>query len=224
MTMDTKTDCSDNLSATAGSELTTIDILPKDPLSIYGKCITCPDLGISCKGINLALLQTISNVREHHRRLRNCRNIYMKQIFALTENEISNASVKDYFSHEEKDFRWTTVALIDNALTAICGAAAGVMPDDVSPCPATASDMREQQLKFTGQLQAAEEKCLELQASIAENERIHAERLSAAQSAQQERVEWLREDLKRWRCAAFILIGITAAVIAALMAYIVLAG
>ncbi len=224
MTEETKTEIAGSFSATTDSQLSQIDIFPKDPLSIYAKCITCPDLGISCKGINLTLLKTIANAREHHRRLRNARKITMKQIFALTENEISNASVKDYFSHEEKDFRWTTVALIDNALTAICGAAVGVMPEDVSPCPATASDMREQQLKFASQLQAAEEKCLGLQTTIAENERIHAERLAAAQSYQQERFEWLREDLKRWRCAAFIMIGITAAVIAALMAYIVLAG
>ncbi len=222
MTTETNADFSGSLSPTSGSELTTVDILPKDPLSIYGKCIMCPDLGVSCKGINLALLQTIANVRGHHRRLRDSRKIPMKQIFALTEHEISNASVKDYFSHEEKDFRWTTVALIDNALTAICGAAAGVMPDDVSPCPATSSDIREQQVKYLAQIKAEEEICQDLQRQITYLEEKHIAQLEAAHRDSETRIEWMQHDVKTWRRLAFLLICVISAVIAALMAYIVM--
>ena len=87
----------------------------------YLKCITCPDLGRKCTGPNLSPLQTINNARDYHRNLRAIRKIPMKAIFERTEKYVSNATVKDYFSHEVRDFLWTTVALIDTALTAVCG-------------------------------------------------------------------------------------------------------
>lgn len=186
-----------------------------DFLAEYTQCITCKDYGKNCKGPKLAALRTIANVREYHRRLRNYRKIPMKQIFQLTEHEISNATVKDYFSHEEKDFRWTTVSLIDNALTSICGDCIGVPPAFIPNCPATSSDVREKTDDIEKKLREAEAECLALQAKISDNKGKHIAQLEEYQKDQQERVEWLKADVRLWRRFSFSLLFILALIICA---------
>ena len=176
-------------------------------LAEYESCITCKDLGRNCKGPKLAALGTISNVREYHRRLRNSRKIQMKQIFQLTEQEISNATVKDYFSQEEKDFRWATVSLIDNALTVICGDCVGLPPVYIPNCPATSSEIKGQIDQAKEQLRLSEEACASLQAKIEENEIRHSEQMNVYRIDQQDRVSWLKSDIKLWRRIAFCLLG-----------------
>lgn len=189
-------------------------------LAEYEPCITCKDLGRNCKGPKLAALGTIANVREYHRRLRSSHKITMKQIFQLTEHEISNATVKDYFSHEPKDFRWATVSLIDNALTVICGDCVGLPPAYLPNCPATSSDIKEQIAAAESKLHAAEAECTVLQEKIAENEGKHIEQMNALRQDQQERLEWLRSDIKLWRKIAFSLLGAFVLVVIALIIYV----
>lgn len=186
----------------------------------YEKCITCPDHGKNCKGPKLASLRTIANVREYHRRLRNYRKITMKQIFLLTEHEVSDATVKDYFSHEEKDFRWTTVSLIDRALTSICGGCGGTIADDLPPCPASSSEIKDQIEKIADQLRIAEAECLALQAKIAENKGKHIEQMNEFRQDQQDRVEWLKADVRLWQKIAFSLLGVVTIVVISLLAYL----
>lgn len=202
-------ECTSNgLPSTASIQPPISTAISADFLAEYEQCITCKDHGKNCKGPKLAALRTISNVREYHRRLRNYRKISMKQIFALTEHEISNATVKDYFSHEEKDFRWTTVSLIDNALTAICGDCVGTPPAYLPNCPATSSEIRDQIAAVSDKLREAEEECLALQAKIAENKGKHIEQMNEYRQDQQDRVEWLKSDIKLWRKIAFSLVGV----------------
>lgn len=163
----------ENLTQEAGSFSTTMqEILPQmeavscETAASYEKCIVCPDHGKNCKGPKLSALQTIGNVREYHRRLRDARKIPMKAIFALTEKEISNATVKDYFSHEEKGFVWTTVAQIDNALLAICGERVGMDPDEIPPCPATSTEISAMMSEERKKRAEAESRCVELQDQI----------------------------------------------------------
>lgn len=190
-------------------------------LAEYEPCITCKDLGRNCKGPKLAALGTIANVREYHRRLRSFRKITMKQIFQLTEHEISNATVKDYFSHEPKDFRWATVSLIDNALTVICGDCVGLPPAYLPNCPATSSEIKEQIAVAESKLKAAEDECARLQATIAENEHLHIAQMNSLRSDQQERLEWLKADVKLWRKIVFSLLGALALVVFAFIFYVI---
>lgn len=139
-------------------------------LAEYEPCLTCKDLGRNCKGPKLAALGTISNVREYHRRLRSAHQITMKQIVQLTSRDISEATVKDYFSHEEKGFQWSTVSLIDNALTVICGDCVGLPPVYIPNCPATSSDIQDQINAANDMLQASEAACAALQAQIVDME------------------------------------------------------
>ncbi len=198
------------------------EVFPPIAAHRYEKCITCKDLGKSCVGPKLTALRTINNVREYHRRLRNYRKITMKQIFERTHSEISDASVKDYFSHEDKDFRWTTVALIDNALTEICSELAGVRPDEVPPCPATSSEIREKIDSVTDKLRIAEEECLALQAKVAANKGKHIEQMNEYRQDQQARVEYLKDDVRRWRRVAFVLLGLVVVTVAVLVAVVAL--
>lgn len=191
-------------------------------LAEYEPCLTCKDLGRNCKGPKLAALGTTNNVREYHRRLRSAHKIAMKQILQLTEQEISSATVKDYFSHEEKDFRWATVSLIDNALTVICGDCVGLPPVYLPNCPATSSELREQIENAKEQLRASEESCAKLQAMIAETESQHIEQMNNYRQDYQDRVDWLKSDIKLWRKIAFISLGILAIVLSILVFYLFL--
>lgn len=208
------------LSPTTGLEAPVQAAISANFLAEYEPCITCKDLGRNCKGPKLAALGTISNVREYHRRLRSSRKISMKQIFQLTEHEISNATVKDYFSHEEKDFRWATVSLIDNALTVICGDCVGLPPAYLPNCPATSSEIKEQIAAAESKLKAAEEECIALQSKIAENEVLHISQMNEFRGDSQDRVEWLKADVKLWRKIAFSLLGALVLVVFALIAYV----
>lgn len=199
----------------------TCDTFSSTTVCIYEKCITCRDLGKACIGPKLTGLRTIANVREYHRRLRNFRKIHMRQIYERTKKEISDACVRDYFSHEDKDFRWTAVAIIDNALTDICSEQAGVHPDEVPPCPATSSEIREQISAVSEKLRAAEEECLALQAKVAENKGKHIEQINEYMQNHQERVSWLKADAQHWRTIAFILLGIVVAMFFLFAAYAV---
>ena len=155
-----------SFSPTVSEILPQIEAVSCETAASYEKCIFCPDHGKNCKGPKLSALQTIGNVRAYHRRLRDARKIPMKSIFALTEKEISSATVKDYFSHEEKGFVWTTVAQIDNALLAICGERVGVEPDEIPPCPATSTEISAMMSEERKKRAEAESRCVELQDQI----------------------------------------------------------
>lgn len=210
------------LSPTTGLEEPVQAAISANFLAEYESCITCKDLGRNCKGPKLAALGTIANVREYHRRLRSSRKITMKQIFQLTEQEISNATVKDYFSHEAKDFRWATVSLIDNALTVICGDCVGLPPAYLPNCPATSSEIKEKISAAEAKLRATEEECVALQSKITENEALHISQMNEFRVDHQDRVEWLKADVKLWRKIAFSLLGVLVLVVIALIAYVII--
>lgn len=187
-----------------GFSSTTDSTISAPKPEIYEECITCKDLGYFCKGPKLNSLITIANVREYHRRLKSYRKFTRSQIYVLIAKDVSEGSVKDYFGHEEKDFRWTTVALIDTALVALCGN--GTIPT-VPLCPATASCFQEQ-LSVEIQLRAqAEEQAASLQTQMAELADKHMDQMEAFRKSQMDRVAWLRSDIRLWRIIAFCLLG-----------------
>ena len=227
----------ENIALDTGSFSPTISELLPDMEAVscetaasYEKCILCKDHGRNCKGPKLSALQTIANVREYHRRLRNARKIAMKDIFALTEKEISNATVKDYFAHEEKDFRWTTVALIDNALLAICGERVGVEPDEIPPCPASSTEISAMMADEIKKRAEAESRCVELQDQIVALQEKCNQKVARVKSEyadgfsflktevadlKAEKADYLKRIDKKNRIIAFLATALVAATIAA---------
>lgn len=134
--------------------------------TLYQKCIACPDYGATCNGPKLAAMENIMVVRNFHRTIRDVRGIPMKLIYAASE-PISESTINDYFSHSEKDFKWTTVACIDNGITAICGNRVGKPPLD-HPCPASSTEIKDQMDRFSSQMDALKEENAVLQAKVLE--------------------------------------------------------
>lgn len=137
--------------------------------SLYGKCLTCTDYGTICRGPNLAAFPDIASVRAYHKAIRDGRKIQMRAIFAAASS-ISEGTIKDYFSHATQDFKWTTVAVIDNALTAICGNRVGKPMQD-RPCPATSSEIQQMADKYEERIRELEAENQSLQVDSAERDR-----------------------------------------------------
>jgi len=135
-------------------------------ITLYQKCLNCPDYGLSCNGPKLAALGDIMVVRSFHREIRNKREIPMKLIY-LAAPSISESTINDYFSHSVKDFKWTTVGCIDNALTAICGNRVG-QPLLDHPCPASSTDIQAQINSFTGEISRLSQENSRLQEKVTE--------------------------------------------------------
>lgn len=135
-------------------------------VGLYQKCLHCKDYGVSCNGPKLAALGDIMIVREFHRAIRDQRAIPMRLIYAAAE-PISESTINDYFSHSEKDFKWTTVGCIDNALTAICGNRVGKPPMD-HPCPASSTEIQAQIALFEGRIDSLQSQNSELQQKVTE--------------------------------------------------------
>lgn len=107
----------------------------------YQKCIKCPSLGILCGGQKITALQTIAAARSYHRAMRWGRNIPMKRIYPAAPS-VSEGTIDDYFGRSPQDFKWTTVATIDNALIAIAGDRVGQCPIE-NPCPDAIVELRD---------------------------------------------------------------------------------
>ena len=148
----------------------------------YRKCIKCPDLGRLCGGQKITALRKIETARAYHREMRCDRGILMKQIYAAAKN-VSHGTIDDYFGRVAQDFKWTTVAAIDNAMTAICGGTVGQDPIEM-PCPAATLELRER----------CDSLAIRLDEATAENTRL-AEALATAEKNAQTRLTNQRADL-----------------------------
>lgn len=135
-------------------------------IGLYQKCLSCPDYGVTCNGPKLAALGDIMIVREFHRAIRDTRSIPMKIIYFAAPS-ISEATINDYFSHSVKDFKWTTVGAIDNALTAICGNRVG-QPLLDHPCPASSTEIRENIAQYEDQIGTLTKENIRLQEKVTE--------------------------------------------------------
>lgn len=107
----------------------------------YQKCIKCQSLGILCGGQKITALRTIECARIYHRALRRERKIQLRPIYTAAKI-VSEGTIEDYFGKTAQDFKWTTVAAIDNALIAIIGDRVGQCPIE-NPCPDAIVELRD---------------------------------------------------------------------------------
>ena len=158
---------------------------------LYQKCLECPDYGVSCNGPKLAALGDIMTVRNFHREIRDRREIPMKLIH-LAAQPISESTINDYFSHSEKDFKWTTVGCIDNALTAICGNRVG-QPLLDNPCPASSSEIQQKQSEAAQRYADLEARCQKLQGKLEVSDEAKEKALLDQEKAYNKNITYLKD-------------------------------
>jgi hypothetical protein len=191
------------------------NITPDPPNSDtgYNKCLICDDLGSTCNGPSLRSLGSISGVRAYHKSLRKIRKIPISAI-AKVATQISAATINEYFSNDERDYKWTTVSQIDNALLAICGNRIG-LPPLLHACPASTSEVRQQMAAADMKIAAAELKLaqsetdmLQLQQKLTDTKGKHIAQIAQLEATHVKNIEWMKEDCRLWRRFAFLLLGI----------------
>lgn len=156
-------------------------------IGLYQKCLNCQDYGVTCNGPKLAALGDIMVVREFHRAIKAARKITLKDVAAAAPT-ISEYTVNDYFSHSVKDFKWTTVGVIDNALTAICGNRVG-QPLLDNPCPASSSEIISQMDDLRDQLEAANLECERLREKNTQKDEKYIEQMAIQRKTHTETLE-----------------------------------
>ena len=156
-------------------------------IGLYQKCLNCQDYGVTCNGPKLAALGDIMVVREFHRAIKAARKITLKDVAAAAPT-ISEYTVNDYFSHSVKDFKWTTVGVIDNALTAICGNRVG-QPLLDNPCPASSSEIISHMDDLRDQLEAANRECERLRAKNTQKDEKYIEQMAIQRRTHTETLE-----------------------------------
>lgn len=196
------------------------------PAALYQKCLECIDYGVSCNGPKLAALGDIMTVRNFHRELRDRRGIPMRLIY-LAAQPVSESTLNVYFSHSEKDFKWTTVGCVDNALTAICGNRVGHPPLD-NPCPASSSEIQKQQEDSAAALADAEAKCQKLQGRLEAADEVKEKALADQSASYAKNIAYLKDladrrfNLLLSRDRTILVLAILCALLfAGLMAYFV---
>ena len=192
----------------------------------YYKCLSCEDYGNTCNGPSLGSLGDIASVRAFHKAMKKARKLNLKQL-ASAAPEISDSTINEYFSNVVKDYKWTTVSLIDKALTSICGNRVGLPPLDHA-CPASSSEVRQQLAAADLKLAAAELRAAQsdadldaLRQKLADTKGKHIAQIAQLEASHAKDLDWMKDDIRLWRRFAFILLGIGAILLAALVFYVV---
>jgi hypothetical protein len=170
-------------------------------------------------------LGDIASVRSFHKAVKKARKIPLRAI-AEAAPQISDSTINEYFSNSVKDYKWTTVSHIDSALVSICGNRVGLPPLDHA-CPASSSEVRQQLAAADLKVAAAELRAAQsetdldaLRQKLAETKGKHIAQIAQLETNHAKDIEWLKDDIRLWRRFAFILLGIGAILLAALVFYI----
>ena len=167
----------------------------QNSVTLYQKCLTCPDYGKTCNGPKLAALGTIMNVRNFHRDMRDQRGILMRSIYDAAPN-ISESTINDYFSHSDKDFKWTTVGAIDNALTAICGSRVGEPLLD-APCPASSTEIKQSMAEYEELLRQKDDQIAALKRENVVRDETYIRQMAEQRNMFQSQIDYFRSALEK---------------------------
>lgn len=206
---------------------TSPNVAPESPNVAPGwqKCLACSDYGVSCNGPSLGSLGSISSVRSFHKAMKKARKITLKPI-AEAAPTISDTTINEYFSNVVKDYKWTTVSAIDNAMACICGNRVGGLPLD-NACPASSSEIRNQLAAAELKVAAAELKVAQVESDaaglmqkLAANKEKHITQIATLEATHAKDMEWMKNEVKLWRRFAFALLIAGFILLACLVFYI----
>lgn len=188
----------------------------QNPILGWCNCLDCEDLGVCCNGPSLISLGSIASARAYHKSLCKHRNISVKKVAEVAKKTISEATVYEYFSGADKDFKWTTVFQICVALVSIVGNRVG-MPPLTAGCPASSAEMRAHMAAADMKIAAAELRAAQsetaltdMQAQIIEVKARSAERIDQMEADHTKAMDRRDRDIRTWQCFSYALLALVA--------------
>lgn len=192
----------------------------------YTKCLSCPDFVTSCRGVDITSLESAAEKRAYHKAIKKTFGFKLKDIYPLVERVISKSTTDEYFGSGTGDYKWTTVTTIHNALLYLVAQKKG-LPLCEHSCSSYSSEVRQQLATADLKVAAAELRAAQADADLdiarqqlADSKSQHAAQIAQMEAAHQKDKEWYRNDISLWRRFAFILLGIGAILLAALVFYV----
>lgn len=159
---------------------------------IYEKCIGCPDVGTICNGPNMLTLP-IEGVREMVKRRKNTIKLTNEKL--SEKSGIPITTINRFLSPSvTTDFKYTTVSDIVKAV--IGYGQEGSYSFNENPCPATSSEIRQQNEETAAKLAAAQAECARLQAALEESNRKRRDQRTEIKQDDQRKIDHLKDQVK----------------------------
>lgn len=216
----------ENTTDTLSCESENLSPLLQNPTPLYLKCLSCPDFVTACRGVDLTSLSGAAEKRAYHKAIKKEYGFYLKDIYPLVKNVIGKTTTDEYFGSGTGDYKWITVTTIHNALLSLVAQKKGV-PLCEHSCSSYSSEVRQQMAAADLKVAAAELRAAQADADLdiarqqlADSRSQHAAQIAQMEAAHQKDKDWYRNDISLWRRFAFILLGIGAILLAALVFYI----
>lgn len=216
----------ENTTDTLSCESENLSPLLQNPTPLYSKCLSCPDFVTACRGVDLTSLSGAAEKRAYHKAIKKEYGFYLKDIYPLVKHVIGKTTTDEYFGSGTGDYKWITVTTIHNALLSLVAQKKGV-PLCEHSCSSYSSEVRQQMAAADLKVAAAELRAAQYETDLdiarqqlADSKSQHAAQIAQMEAAHQKDKDWYRNDISLWRRFAFILLGIGAILLVALVFFI----
>ena len=216
----------ENTTDTLSCESENLSPLLQNPTPLYSKCLSCPDFVTACRGVDLTSLSGAAEKRAYHKAIKKEYGFYLKDIYPLVKHVIGKTTTDEYFGSGTGDYKWITVTTIHNALLSLVAQKKGV-PLCEHSCSSYSSEVRQQMAAADLKVAAAELRAAQsetdldaLRQKLADTKGKHIAQIAQLESAHEKDLDWMKDDIRLWRRFAFILLGIGAILLTALVFYI----
>ena len=186
--------------------------LSQDSPPLYAKCLSCPDFGPACRGVDITSLSGASEKRDYHKAIKKEFGFLMKDIYPLVKTVIGKTTTDEYFASGSGDYKWLTVTTIHNALLHLVAEKKG-MPLCEHSCSSSSSEVRNQLAAADLNLAAANVNLANMQAErddlrrrIADQDGCHIAQITEIQTSKANEIEWFKRGLLFWRRFAIALV------------------
>lgn len=200
--------------------------LSPNPAPLYSKCLICPDFVTACRGVDITSLSGAAEKRAYHKAIKKEFGFLLRDIYPLVKNVIGKTTTDEYFGSGTSDYKWTTVTTIHNALLYLVAQKKG-LPLCEHSCSSFSSEVRQQLATADLKVAAAELRAAQsetdldaLRQKLADAKGKHIAQIAQLEANHAKDLDWMKDDIRLWRRFAFILLGIGAILLAALVFYV----